>query len=145
MPNEVFSAQQPDLDWLMADFIRRVPGTEGAVLASSDGVRKHSYGLSIDSADKLSAISTALCSLAGGVRDIKGPADGRVRQVVVEHDNGLLFVSMAGPGAVLGVLASDSADLGAVGFEMGQLVKSVPEHLSTPPRFRQSAVDDRVH
>ncbi|KIF69423.1 hypothetical protein HY68_13850 [Streptomyces sp. AcH 505] len=142
MPNDVFPAPQSDLDWLMADFIRRVPGTEGAVLASSDGVRKHSHGLSIDEADKLSAISTALCSLAGGVRDIKGPADGRVRQVVVEHDNALLFVSMAGPGAVLGVLASDTADLGAVGFEMGQLVKSVPEHLSTPPRLRTSPASD---
>jgi predicted regulator of Ras-like GTPase activity (Roadblock/LC7/MglB family) len=136
MPNDVRPGPQSDLDWLMADFIKRVPGTEGAVLASSDGMRKFSHGLSIDAADKLSAICTALCSLAGGVRDIKGPAHGRVRQVVIEHDNALLFVSMAGPGAVLGVLASESADVGAVGFEMGQLVKSVPEHLSTPPRMR---------
>jgi predicted regulator of Ras-like GTPase activity (Roadblock/LC7/MglB family) len=124
----------PNLDWLMENFLTQVPGTDGIVLATSDGLRKHQAGLSADNADKLSAISTGLCSLGRGIRDVTGPAGGGVRQVLIEHDNALLFVHMAGPNAVLCVLASSNADIGVVGHEMAQLVKKVPEHLGAAPR-----------
>jgi predicted regulator of Ras-like GTPase activity (Roadblock/LC7/MglB family) len=46
----------------------------------------------------------------------------------------VLFVTAAGPGAVLAVLAGRDADAGVLGYEMGQLVKRVPSYLATPAR-----------
>ena len=134
MSSDPFSHDPRSLDWVLADFVRRVPHTRAAVLASSDGVLKHRHGLGADDADRLSAIATGLCSLARGVGVLAGDSEGAVRQVVVEHDAGLLFVSAAGQRAVLAVWAGQEADPGVVGYEMAQLVKSIPEHLATPVR-----------
>ncbi|MDT3397714.1 roadblock/LC7 domain-containing protein [Streptomyces sp. B1866] len=134
MVSEVSPGRSAELDWLLANFIERIAHTRSAVVASSDGVKKHLHGLTADQADRLSAIATGLCSLARGVGDFVEHSTGKVRQVVVEHDDGLLFVSRAGNSAVLAVLASHEADLSLVGYEMAQLVKSVASHLATPVR-----------
>lgn len=123
------------LQWLLADFVQQVPHTHSAVLTSSDGVKKAVHGLDDGDADKLSAILTGLLSLGRGVGSVCGSSrPGAVRQVVVEHDSAMLYVCMAGPGSVLGVLTSHDADPGVVGYQMSQLVKSVAAHLATPPR-----------
>jgi predicted regulator of Ras-like GTPase activity (Roadblock/LC7/MglB family) len=53
---------------------------------------------------------------------------------VAELDDVLLFVSAAGSGAVLAVIAGKEADPGVLGYEMAQMVKSVRPYLSTPAR-----------
>ncbi|MEU1707649.1 roadblock/LC7 domain-containing protein [Streptomyces sp. NPDC005706] len=126
------------LDWLLENLVGRVPGARSAVLASSDGVRKFCHGLGNDDADRLAALATGLFSLGRIVGELSH-SQGGVQQVVVEHEAGLLFVSAAGSGAVLGVLASPQADPGAVGFAMTQLVREVPSHLATPARPGVSA------
>ncbi|MFD9247638.1 roadblock/LC7 domain-containing protein, partial [Streptomyces sp. NPDC059556] len=60
---------------------------------------------------------------------------GGVRQTMVEMDDGFLFVAAAGDGSCLAVLASVSADIGLIAYEMARLVKRVGEHLHTPPRL----------
>jgi len=45
-----------------------------------------------------------------------------------------LFVTAAGEGSCLAVLATSSADVGLVAYEMAVLVKRVGEHLSVEPR-----------
>ncbi|WP_326812443.1 roadblock/LC7 domain-containing protein [Streptomyces scopuliridis] len=129
----VFPSEPGQLDWILESFVERVPGAFCAVLASGDGVRRGTHGLDTDSADHLSAIVTGLRSLAKGVGKVTG-TPGQVRQVVVEHDSALLFVSAAGRGSVLGVLADHDADANVVGHEMAALVTSLREHLGTPVR-----------
>ncbi|AGL18934.1 roadblock/LC7 domain-containing protein [Actinoplanes sp. N902-109] len=122
-----------DLVWLLAGLTERVPDTRSALLLSSDGLRKAAHGLDDDSADHLSAIASGLFSLARSAGTKFGGGEN-VRQVVAELDDSLLFVSAAGSGAVLAVLAGKGADPGVLGYEMAQLVKSVRPYLSTPVR-----------
>ncbi|MCI2416642.1 roadblock/LC7 domain-containing protein [Saccharopolyspora sp. K220] len=133
MANDVAAGQASDLSWLLADLLRRVPHTRCALLASTDGLKRYYHGLDSDDADALAAWAAAQCSLArnGGRRF--GAGDG-VRQVVAEFDGLVFFVSAAGPGAVLVVLTSPDADASVLGYEIAQLVKRVPAHLTTPTR-----------
>lgn len=128
------SANRPtDLGWLLSGLMERVPHTRSALLLSSDGLKKAYYGLDADNADQLSAIASGLFSLARSAGARFGGGSG-VRQVVAELDDTLLFVSAAGSGAVLAVLAGREADAGVLGYEMSQLVKSVRPYLTTPAR-----------
>ncbi len=132
LSNDVARPTQ-NLVWLLAGLAERVPHTRSALLLSSDGLRKAAHGLSDDSADHLAAISSGLFSLARSAGMKFGSGD-QVRQVVAELDDTLLFVSAAGSGAVLAVIAGKGADPGVLGYEMAQLVKSVRPFLATPPR-----------
>jgi predicted regulator of Ras-like GTPase activity (Roadblock/LC7/MglB family) len=123
----------PDLGWLLRGLVEHVPHTRSAVLLSADGLATASYGLTVDSADHLSAIASGMFSLARTAAVRFGDSDG-VRQVVAELDDTLLFVSSAGFGSVLTVLADREADAGVLGYEMSQLVKSVRPFLATPAR-----------
>lgn len=127
----VRSAQH--LVWLLSGLIERVPDTRSALLLSSDGLRKAAHGLDDDGADHLAAIASGLFSLARSAGTRFGGSDV-VRQVVAELDDTLLFVSAAGSGAVLAVIAGKGADPGVLGYEMAQLVKSVRSHFATPVR-----------
>lgn len=124
---------QTDLSWLLAGLIQRVPHTRSALLLSSDGLVKAADGLEPDAADHLAALASGLYSLgrSAGIRFGDG---GEVRQVVVELDATLLFVSSAGQGACLAVLADREADAAVLGYEMAMLVKSVRPALATPAR-----------
>lgn len=133
MLNNASVGQSSDLNWLLSSLVERVPHTHSALLLSSDGLKKAFHGLGNDQADHLAAIASGLFSLARSAGTRFGD-NGGVRQVVAELDQTLLFVSTAGSGAVLAVLASRDADAGVLGYEMTQLVKSVRPYLSTPAR-----------
>ena len=124
-----------DLVWLLSGLIDRVPDTRSALLLSSDGLRKAAHGLDDDGADHLAAISSGLFSLARSAGSRFGGGES-VRQVVAELEDTLLFVTAAGSGAVLAVIAGKEADPGVLGYEMAQLVKSVRPFLSTPARHK---------
>lgn len=132
----VSDAQPPreqDLGWLLRGLVENVPHTRSAVLLSADGLATAAHGLDPDHADQMSAIASGLFSLARTAAVRFGGSDG-VRQVVAELDDTLLFVSSAGYGSVLTVLAGREADAGVLGYEMAQLVKSVRPFLITPAR-----------
>ncbi|MEV6630319.1 roadblock/LC7 domain-containing protein [Actinoplanes sp. NPDC051470] len=122
-----------DLVWLLSGLVDRVPDTRSALLLSSDGLRKAAHGLDTDGADHLSAVASGMFSLARSA-GVRFGGSEVVRQVVAELDESLLFVSAAGSGAVLAVIAGKQADPGVLGYEMAQLVKSVRPYLSTPTR-----------
>jgi predicted regulator of Ras-like GTPase activity (Roadblock/LC7/MglB family) len=138
MASDVPTGHVSDLDWLMSGLVQRVPHTTSAVLLSCDGLVKSVHGLDPDSADHMAALASGLYSLgrSAGVRFGDG---GEVRQVVVELDSTLLFVTTAGSGTCLAVLAGREADAAVLGYEMAMLVKSVRPYLMTAPR--QSAVE----
>jgi len=133
MVSDVPPGHEPDLGWLLRGLVEHVPHTRSAVLLSADGLATASYGLGPDPADQLSAIASGLFSLARTAALRFGGSDG-VRQVVAELDDTLMFVSSAGFGSVLTVLADREADAGVIGYEMAQLVKSVRPFLATPAR-----------
>jgi predicted regulator of Ras-like GTPase activity (Roadblock/LC7/MglB family) len=122
-----------DLSWLLRGLVEQVPHTRAAVLLSADGLAMASHGLAADPADHLSAVASGLFSLARSAAMRFGDSDG-VRQVVAELDDRLLFVSSAGSGSVLTVLADRQADAGLLGYAMSQLVKSVRPVLSASRR-----------
>lgn len=121
------------LDFLLENLVGKVPGTRSALLLTSDGLSKFGSGLSEEEADSLAAMASALCSLARGVGRRFGRSD-RVRQVMAQLDDVVMYVITAGAGSVLATLAGPEADPGVLGYEMAQLVKQVPSQLSTSPR-----------
>jgi predicted regulator of Ras-like GTPase activity (Roadblock/LC7/MglB family) len=133
MVSDVTPGHESDLGWLLRGLVEHVPHTRSAVLLSADGLATAYYGLAPDPADQLSAIASGLFSLARTAAGRFGRGEG-VRQVVAELDDTLLFVSSAGYGSVLTVLADREADAGILGYEMSQLVKSVRPFLATPAR-----------
>jgi predicted regulator of Ras-like GTPase activity (Roadblock/LC7/MglB family) len=133
MVSDVHPAQESDLSWLLRSLLDRVPHSRSAVLLSADGLTTAVHGLSPDDADHLSAIASGLISIARSAAAKFGGSDG-VRQVVAELDDTLLFVTSAGFGSVLTVLADREADAGVLGYEMFQLVKSVRPFLGTTVR-----------
>lgn len=135
------TGQHSSLNWLLEELITGVVGARHAVVLSTDGMLiDKSNSLSRDEADQLAAMASSIQSLARGVS--KRFSGGQVRQNVVEMTRAFLFVTAAGEGACLALLADDSADMGMIGYEMNRLVKRVREHLSAAPRNTATAVPD---
>jgi predicted regulator of Ras-like GTPase activity (Roadblock/LC7/MglB family) len=122
-----------ELDWLLDDLVKRVAGADRAVVLSADGLLIGMSGnLSEEDAEHLSAVASAFQSLARGTgRHFGG---GNVRQTMVEMDHAFLFVTAAGSGACLALLAGEHADMGMVAYEMNLMVKRVGAVLTAAPR-----------
>jgi predicted regulator of Ras-like GTPase activity (Roadblock/LC7/MglB family) len=144
MASDVPTGHASDLDWLLSGLVQRVPHTRSAVLLSADGLVKALHGLDADTADHMAALAAGLYSLgrSAGARFGDG---GEVRQVVVELHSTLLFVSTAGSGTCLAVLADREADAAVLGYEMVMLVKSVRPYLVTPSRHGTQAPTGAGH
>lgn len=132
------------LDWLLQDFLTRVPRTFGALLSSRDGLRLALAGVEVDKADTLSAISSGLHALGRGLHEMKGTGRQGVRQILIEHDDLLLCVMAGGQGSLLSVAAELDADVRMVGHEMTRLVTRVDEHLAVGARADASASEAGV-
>ncbi|RNL83672.1 roadblock/LC7 domain-containing protein [Halostreptopolyspora alba] len=127
-----------DLNWLLDDLVDRVVGAEHAIVLSADGLLiGRSRDLTAEDGEHLSAVASAFQSLARGTgRQFGG---GAVRQTVVEMEHAYLFVTAAGAGACLAVLASESADVGLVAYEMNIRIKRVGRFLTSAPRTEETA------
>jgi len=122
-----------ELDWLLDDLVARVVAIDNAVILSRDGLAiGASASLSREDAEHLCAVAAGFQSLSRGLgRQFGG---GNPRQTIVELESAFLFVTAAGEGSCLAVLASADADAGQVAYEMAVLVKRVGEHLGVSPR-----------
>jgi predicted regulator of Ras-like GTPase activity (Roadblock/LC7/MglB family) len=122
-----------DLTWLVDDLVDRVAEARHAVVLSADGLLiASSSALSREDAEHLSAVAAGFQSLARGAgRHFGG---GAVRQTIVEMESTFLFVTAAGTGACLAVLATEDSDVGLIAYEMAMLVTRVGQYLSTPIR-----------
>jgi predicted regulator of Ras-like GTPase activity (Roadblock/LC7/MglB family) len=122
-----------DLTWLVDDLVDRVDKAKQAVVLSADGLlMAASRGLDREDADHLSAVASGFQSLARGAGKRFG--GGAVRQTIVEMESAFLFVTAAGQGACLAVLAAQDADLGLIAYEMAMLVVRVGQYLTSPTR-----------
>ena len=125
--------QSGNLTWLLDDLVKRVTTAKQAVVLSADGLMMGaSTGMSREDAEHLSAMAAGFQSLAKGAsRHFKA---GPVRQTVVEMESAFLFVTAAGQGACLAVVATADADLGLIAYEMAMLVTRVGPKLDAPVR-----------
>jgi predicted regulator of Ras-like GTPase activity (Roadblock/LC7/MglB family) len=122
-----------DLAWLLDDLADRVSDFRRAVILSRDGLLiAASKDLSREDGEHLSAVAAAVQSLAAGTGDRF--AAGRVRQTIIELEQGLFFLIAAGEGSCLAALCPAQADAGTVAYEMAMLVKRARPHLSALPR-----------
>jgi predicted regulator of Ras-like GTPase activity (Roadblock/LC7/MglB family) len=126
--SELSQAAQ-NLNWLITNFVDRVPGVAHTVVVSSDGLLLAvSDAFPRDRADQLAAVASGLSSLTQGAARIF--AAGAVTQTVVEMVRGFLFVMAISDGSVLAVLASSDCDMGLIGYEMALLVERAGDVLT---------------
>jgi uncharacterized protein len=125
---------QTDLDFLLNDFVTKVPQVSHAVAVSADGlILAATSGLHTDSRDQLAAVGSGLVSLLrGAARFFQA---GRVISNVTEMDGGFMFSMAVSSGASLLVLASRACDIGQVGHELADLINRVGPALSPQHRI----------
>ena len=127
-----------NLNWLVSNFAKSVPGAAHAIVLSADGLLMAvSERLDRARADQLAAVASGLASLTQGAARIFG--GGMVTQTVVEMENGFLFVMSVSDGSCLAVLAAPSCDIGLIGYEMALLVARTGEVLTPELRAELQA------
>lgn len=118
------SADARNVNWLVTNFVDRVPGVGEAVVVSSDGLpMAKSQGLDREAADRFAAVASGLIGLAYGAAGRFG--GGAVNEVIVGMENAFIFVTGISDGSCLAVVASAACDVGLVGYEMALLVERV--------------------
>jgi predicted regulator of Ras-like GTPase activity (Roadblock/LC7/MglB family) len=127
-----------ELNWLLDELVERVASIRKALVLSGDGLPTGvSKDLTREDSEHLAAVASGFHSLAKGVgRHFEA---GDVRQTMVELDEAFLFVTAAGDGSCLAVLAEADSDVGQIAYEMTLLVKRVGTHLGAAPRSDLSA------
>lgn len=118
------SAQASNVNWLVSNFIERVPGATDAIVVSADGLlMAKSSGVDRDTADRFAAVASGLIGLAYGAAGRFG--GGAVNEVIVEMEHCFMFVTGISDGSCLAVVAAANCDVGLVGYEMALLVDRV--------------------
>jgi hypothetical protein len=122
-----------DLNWLVSNFVERIPDVAHAVIVSSDGLLLAvSAGFPPDRAERLATVTAGLASLTlGAARAFEG---GVVVQTVVEMEAGVLVVMTISHGASLAVLSAPDSNLGIVAYEMTLLVERAGRMITPPAR-----------
>jgi predicted regulator of Ras-like GTPase activity (Roadblock/LC7/MglB family) len=116
------STKAQDFNWLLVNFVKDTDGVTDAVAVSSDGLlMAMSDGLGRDDADQLAAIVAGIVSLANGVSGRFGL--DTLRLIMIEMRRGLLLVSAVSDGSCMGVLATETCDVGLVGYEIAVLAE----------------------
>ncbi len=132
------SKEARNLNWLVSNFARSVPGAAHAIVLSADGLLLAvSERLDRARADLLAAVASGLASLTQGAARIFG--GGNVTQTVVEMEQGFLLVMSVSDGSCLAVLAAPSCDIGLIGYEMALLVARTGEVLTPELRAELQA------
>lgn len=108
-------AQQ--FNWLLRQFASNTPEVIDAIAVSSDGLLiARSEAVDRSEADRLSAIASAVISLAQGASQVYD--FGSPNKVIIDLDRGFLLVSAISAGAIMSVVATRQANLGNLAYEM---------------------------
>lgn len=133
------ASARDQLGGLLARLLEKIPGAAGALLGSGDGLKLAWTEQPTDDADNLAAVVAGLYSL--GRQQFKD-SPGATRQIIVEHDGGVLFLMSAGQGftdatavsTVLAVVTTPDAKAGQVAYEMEVFIRGLEEHLVVQAR-----------
>jgi predicted regulator of Ras-like GTPase activity (Roadblock/LC7/MglB family) len=122
------------LAWMLEDL--NIPGVRFAVLLSDDGLRiAHVGDIDVDNAERFAAAASGLRSLGKALGEFCGAAN-TVRQNMTEYDDGMIFITAAGDGALLGVSTTSQVDVNLVAHRMNELSVRVGRELGSLPRNR---------
>jgi predicted regulator of Ras-like GTPase activity (Roadblock/LC7/MglB family) len=121
------------LDFLLTDFVGRVPHVAHVIAVAADGLLIASNdSLPRDEADRLAAIASGLTSLlAGAARSLQ--ADPVISNLT-EMNGGYMFSMSVSSGASLLALAGLHCDIGQVGHELANLINQVGPALTPAAR-----------
>ncbi|KAF0845506.1 roadblock/LC7 domain-containing protein [Nocardia caishijiensis] len=121
------------LAWLLEDL--EIPGVRFAVLLSDDGLRiAHSRGVTKDDAERFAAAASGLRSLGKALGEFCGSPANTVRQNMTEYDEGMIMITAAGVGALLGVATTADVDVALVAHRMNELAARVGHEIGAAPR-----------
>lgn len=113
-----------NLNWLLHNFVDKVPGVVDAAVVSSDGLlMAMSPGIGRAGGDQLAAVASGLTSMTQGAARCFG--GGSVNQIVVELDEGYMLFMAISDGSSFAVLATKQCDTGLVAYEMTMLTRRV--------------------
>jgi uncharacterized protein len=111
------SSEAQQFNWLLSQFAANTPEVREAIAVSSDGLLiAMSHMVDRANADRLAAITSAIISLASGASRVYEL--GAPNKVIIDLEGGFVLVSAISAGSTLGVLASRSANLGNLAYEM---------------------------
>lgn len=128
-----------NLSWLLERLIGTVPGIKQAVVVSSDGLAlAKSDGVERETAERLAAVSSGMIGLAYGSAGRFGA--GAVSNVIVEMQNGWLFITGIRDGSLICCLTEKDIDMGAIAFEMSIFVQRVGDSLTADVRQELKAL-----
>jgi predicted regulator of Ras-like GTPase activity (Roadblock/LC7/MglB family) len=123
-----------ELDWLLHNLTASVDGVQNAVILSPDGLPLgRSPGLNPTDAETLAALAAGAQALAHGTS--RKFSSGQVVQTTIEMDAAILFITPAGRGTCVALLADAEADHGLIAYELAVLVKRVGQHMIADARF----------
>ncbi|NUS42292.1 MAG: roadblock/LC7 domain-containing protein [Mycobacteriaceae bacterium] len=135
IPGSAVTDSANRLAWLLEGL--EAPGVRFAVLLSEDGLRiAHIGDISTDNAERFAAAASGMRSLGKALGEFCGGKAGRVRQNMTEYDGGMVFITAAGEGALLGVSATSDVDVGLVAHRMNELAARVGHELGSQSRQR---------
>src|SRR5215813_9627038 len=127
------AADPQDLDRLLTDFAQRVPDVLRAAVVASDGFLVAASDRSQpDQLGQLAAITAGLTSLASAAARISD--GGAVTQALVTMAQGTLVIMAIDQESSLAVLATATADLDTVAYEMTMLVEEAGSIFTPPAR-----------
>jgi len=122
-----------DPDRLLTDFAERVPDVLRAAVVAPDGVLVAvSDRTQTDHLEQLSAITAGLISLASAAARIFD--GGAVTQALVTMKRSTLVIMAIDQGSSLAVLATATADLDTIAYEMTMLVEEAGSIFIPPAR-----------
>lgn len=122
-----------DLDFLLNDFLDRVPDVTHVIAVSADGLLiARNDELPEADADRLAAIASGLVSLLSGAAASLKAAP--VISCLAEMYGGYMFSMAIDGGASLLALASYDCDIGQVGHELADLINQIGEAISPAVR-----------
>lgn len=126
------------LAWMLSEL--EIPGVRFAILLSEDGLRiAHTGGIGVDDAERFSAAASGLRSLGKALGEFCGNSNS-VRQNMTEYDDGMIFITAAGPGALLGVATTGDVDVSLVAHRMNALAVRVGHELGSMSQQRAGGI-----
>lgn len=121
------------LAWLLDEL--ELDGVRFTVLLSEDGLRvANSRGISKDDAERFAAAASGLRSLGKALGEFCGGHANPVRQNMTEYAEGMILITAAGAGSLLGVATTNDVDLALVAHRMNELAARVGRELGSAPR-----------
>ena len=128
-----------NLNWLVARFVEQVAAVKQAVVVSSDGLPLAvSANVERETTERLAAVASGMIGLAYGSAGRFGA--GAVSNVIVEMENGWMFVTGIRDGSLMCVVTTKDADVGTIGYEIAVFAERAGDVLTPELRDERKSM-----